>query len=335
MVQLLRKCVERASLVRAERSLRRSRLLPTWALDEDQISRATIRWPREYQWAPSSGLLEPIREGLAHWARVERHAIAQPYKGVCVFEMELEGLRHRIAVDYSDYAERIERECLAEVTLYFKMQCLEVGYGSRKILPGGYVMGDRRLVSSLPGIREAAKSNEPRFGVYGRFGQEFARELRSNVVEKLRCDASLGYEGGMVKVPYRQSLKDASQARICIDLPGNGDFCFRLFDYLAVGAFVIAYPHRTTLPIPLLNGHHLVYMRKDLSDLLPLCHYYLDHSDERRMIQENAAKYFDACCDYRQLGSWYLQQCLNTITGVERTTVEAPVEVPGRRELVA
>jgi hypothetical protein len=315
MVQLLKKCTERVSLTWSEYLLTAARLAPTWPLDCSQLSRATVYWPSTYQWAPSAGLLDPICAGLGHWANVQRRAIAQPYKGVCVFEMELDGARpHRIAVDYSDSADAIEPDCLAMVTLYFKMQYLQNGYRSEKILPGGYVMWDRRLVASLRGIRGQARVSKPEFDVYARFGMEFARELRTRVVEKLQSDPSLGYVGGMRKVAYRQSVKDAARAKICIDLPGNGDFCFRLLDYLAAGAFVIAYPHRTTLPVPLLDGHHLVHMKPDLSDLIPLCHYYLEHAEERRTIQDNAAAYFDACCDYRQLGSWYLQRCLHAVS---------------------
>jgi hypothetical protein len=298
---------------------------PTWPLNQEQLSRTTIYWPTTYQWPPSSGFLDPIRLGIGQWAKLQHRPIAQPYAGICVFELTTDGQSHRIAIDYSDYVERIERDCLATVSLYFKMQYLKKGYDlseqdRSKLRPGGYITGDRRLTPRLPAIREAARNAPPQFAVYGRFGLDFATEIRGAVVDLLRSDPALGYEGGMRKVPYRQSMLEASRSKICIDLPGNGDFCFRLLDYLAVGAFVIAYPHRTTLPLPLIHGHHLVYMRSDLSDLIPLCRHYLQHEDERRVIQSNAAVYFDQSCHYGQLGSWYLQQCLDMATGVQRSS---------------
>jgi hypothetical protein len=303
---------------------------PTWALDQAQLSGSIVYWPAEYQWPPSAVFLDAIRVGIAHWAKLERRAIPQPYKGVCVFELDFKGGNHRIAVDYSDYVDRIEKDCLAEVSLYFKMQCLQAGYNlpeneRRKVLPGGYVMGDRRLTGRLPAIRAAAVNVGPRADVYGRFGLDFAKEIRSSVVEQLKNDPTLGYQGGMKKVPYRQSLIDAARAKICIDLPGNGDICFRFFDYLAVGAFIIAYPHRTALPSPLIDRHHLVYMKADLSDVVPLCHYYLQHEEERLAIRANVPAYFDNFCQHRQLGSWYLQNCLKLVTGALAPSAADPL----------
>lgn len=313
---------------------------PTWPLDHAALAEATVFWPVQYGWAPSEGFLEPVRHGIAHWARVERRRILQPYAGVCVFELQLNDATHRIAIDYSDYVNRIERDCLSTVSLYFKMQCLRAGYDlplheRRKIIPGGYVTADRRLTYQLPAIRKAAQNAPPLFNIYGRFGLEFARQIRTSVVHVLSSDPALGYEGGLRKVPYRQSVIDASRSKICIDLPGNGDFCFRLLDYLSVGAFVIAYPHRTTLPVPLLDRFHIVYMKPDLSDLLDLCRYYLDRPEERREIQSNAAAYFDACCNYAQLGSYYLQHCLNMATAASAPSVAASLPQAPRRRSAA
>jgi hypothetical protein len=288
---------------------------PTWPLNIDQLRSLKVYWPAEYQWAPSATFLEPVRQGIARWAKLERRNVPQPYQGVAVFELSLAGRLYKVGIDFHDLKDRLELDCLRSVSLYFKMQHRRRGYSEAggeagKIIPGGYVMADHRLTPGLPALRLAAQTSPAQFNVYGRFGTEFARELRSRAVDILRSDPRLGYAGGMSKVRYRQSVRDAAHSKICIDLPGNGDFCFRLIDYLAAGAFVIAYPHNTTLPVPLIDGHHLVYMKPDLSDLADLCRYYLKHDDKRRVIQTNAAEYFDNYCHYMQLGSWYLHQCL-------------------------
>lgn len=298
---------------------------PSWPLDQAILARTVVYWPTEYQWRPSSSFIEPIRLGMAHWVNSRRRAIPQPYKGICVFELELDDRCHSIAIDYSDYVDRIDWDCFNRVALYFKMQCRREGYGipqqqRYKLIPGGYVTGDCRTTPDLPHLRETAKNNTSQFKVYGRFGPDFAREIRRSAVERLRRDSTLNYTGGIGKVSYRQSLREASRSRICIDLPGQGDFCFRLLDYLAVGAFVIAYPHKTTLPEPLIDRHHIVYMQPDMSDLVSLCHYYLEHQEERLFIRNNAADYFDRHASYIQLGSWYTHQCLKD--GAKRLAAE-------------
>ena len=340
MVQLLKNSARAISYTWFEHFDQTPIETPTWPFNQQALQQATVFWPTEYQWLPSEGFLEPVRLGIAHWAKVERRPIPQPYQGVCLFELLVAGVKHRIAIDYSDYVDRIERDCLATVSLYFKMQYLKAGYDlsdgeCRKVLPGGYVMADRRMVSKLSQIRGTARTAPPQFDIYGRFGLEFATEIRSAVVNVLRGDPSLNYEGGMRKVPYRQSIRDASRSKICIDLPGNGDFCFRLFDYLAVGAFIIAYPHRTMLPVPLVDCYHIVYMKSDLSDLVDLCHYYLVHPDERRAIQSNAAEYFDSCCHLTQLGSWYLQQSLNMAIAAPLLPADVPLPLHQLRRSAA
>jgi hypothetical protein len=291
---------------------------PTWPINSDQLRDLKVYWPKEYQWQPSATFLEPVRQGIARWAKLERRNVPQPYEGLAVFELSLAGNLHRIAIDFHDLKDRLEHNCLRSVSLYFKMQHRRRGYSeagdeARKIVPGGYVMADHRLTPALPALRLAGQTSPAQFNVYGRFGFEFAQEIRMRAVEILRSDPGIGYIGGMTKVRYRQSVRDAARSKICIDLPGNGDFCFRLIDYLAAGSFVIAYPHSTTLPVPLIDGQHLVYMKPDLSDLADLCRYYLKHNDKRATIQRNSAEYFDKYCHYMQLSSWYLHQCLTRL----------------------
>jgi len=45
-----------------------------------------------------------------------------------------------------------------------------------------------------------------------------------------------------------------------------------------------SYPHATRMPVPLIDGEHIVYARPDLSDLEDLCAYYIEHREARERI---------------------------------------------------
>ena len=85
-------------------------------------------------------------------------------------------------------------------------------------------------------------------------------------------------------------------------------------DIEAVGACIIAYPHSTMLPVPLVNGKHIVYTKPDLSDLQDLCAYYVEHKDERQMIASSARDYFDKYLHRSQLACYYLKQIISCIS---------------------
>jgi hypothetical protein len=172
------------------------------------------------------------------------------------------------------------------------------------------VNASRDFYKHLGWLRALQDRSEPRFDVYGRFGAQFATETRRKAVGLLEKQTSFRYEGGLKTVRYSRFLKEAALSEVCIDLPGNGDFCFRLIDYLAVGACVIALRHRTTLPAPLLDREHIVYTKDDLSDLVDLCRYYLDHPQERKRIRAAGRSYFDRYLHREQLARYYLHEAL-------------------------
>jgi len=64
---------------------------------------------------------------------------------------------------------------------------------------------------------------------------------------------------------------------------------------------------------------HLVYTGDDLSDLVPLRDYYLEHSAEREQISDNARKYFDSYLHREQLAAYYLNQCLTRLAAKGRS----------------
>src|SRR2546422_6483286 len=115
-----------------------------------------------------------------------------------------------------------------------------------------------------------AQVRGPRLDVYGRFRLDYATQLRRDAIRHLTESADLRYVGGGGVVRYSRFLREVADAKICINLPGDGDLCFRLIDYLAVGACVICPRLRTRLHVPLVDREHIVYTADDLSDLVPL-----------------------------------------------------------------
>jgi hypothetical protein len=133
----------------------------------------------------------------------------------------------------------------------------------------------------------------------------------------LNGQQKFAFLGGLVKKKYADYLKEIAGARICIDLPGTGDFCFRLVEYLALGSCIIGPPHRTALPVPLIDRRHIVYTRDDLSDLTELCDYYLRNEAAREELCHNSRQYFDQHLNRDSLIAYYLRVCLERLPGRE------------------
>lgn len=276
-----------------------------------------IYWPVRYEWPEAEGWMRPVREGLAAFTTVRERPIEQPHKGIVLFEAAYpHEVPQTIAVDYYDYT-FINDHCLADVALYFKMQHLREGYGEAKVVPGGYVGSHPQVYRHYCRLRSLRRGSG-KVDVYGRYGTQFAADIRRRAVELLRRQTRFEFTGGTSLVLYSQSLREAAQARVCVDLPGNGPFCHRLVDYLAIGACVVAPRHATNLHAELVDREHIVYCRDDLSDLVDLCAHYVENDREREAIGAGAANFFDEHLHPRRLAGYYLR------TLDERCRVTAP-----------
>jgi hypothetical protein len=160
-----------------------------------------------------------------------------------------------------------------------------------------------------------ALRGRPRFAcdVHGRFGLRFEVETRRRAFEILSgrsdfryCGSLFRYEGGPEKVPYTRYLGEIARSKVCIDLPGKGPLCFRLADYLAVGACVVGPPPAAQLHVPLVDGEHFVSCEADLSNLGDVCARLVREGRERERIARNARDYFDRYLHRRQLAAYYL-----------------------------
>jgi hypothetical protein len=283
---------------------------PTWPLSPEELKQVTVFWPSQYEWVPSRAWVEPIRRGFAEYVSIEQASIAQPYSGIVLIRVRVRGITHDIAIDYSDYP-NVNDECAGRCSLYFKMQ-FPVDRDTREnVLPGGFVPFRNDLYSFLPHVRHLADQQRYLHDVYGRFGSEFGSEVRRNACSLLSDQDYFRWEGGLGVKRYSISLQEIARSKVCIDLPGKGDFCFRLIDYMAVGACIIARKHGSAMPVPLVDGVHVAYAKDDLSDLVDLCRFYLDKEEAREALRRNSREYFDRYLRREQLASYYLHECMS------------------------
>ncbi len=281
-----------------------------WTVTADELRSTTIRWPETYQWPSARYWVDTILSGLRGRVNVEMVPLAQPYRGIVVFQFARGGCRADAVIDYSDYPD-INREAADRCEIYFKMQHLREGYGRANVLPGGYVCDGRKIYLHLPRLRRFRDRGDFKFDVYGRFGTEFAGDIRRQAVGMLSAQNLFRFEGGLEKVKYLDFLKEIAQAKVCIDLPGEGDFCFRLMNYLAIGACVVGPRPRTTLHMPLVDRVHVAYTNDDLSNLVELCRFYVENDEAREAMCQESRRFFEQYLHKDNLTSYYLRSCLD------------------------
>lgn len=299
----------------------------TWPIDPDVLARLTVYWPAK----PPPGIenwVSTIEQGFRRVVRTETADLPQPRRGVVRFEVGLEGERVAVALDCRDASDLVD-EHVDSARVYFKMQHREEGYGLAHVLPAGYVPGEPTLYPALAHLRALRRRATPTYDVYGRFGTHAAQEVRREAVRLLSEQRRFRFEGNLVRIRYGRYLREMSRARLCLDLPGQGDFCFRLVDYLAVGSCVVAVRHGNLLPVALRDGREVAYVRADLSDLLEVCERYLRDEEARERLASSARDYFDRYLHREQLACYYLACLLPELTHGTRAAVPALPETAG------
>ena len=283
-----------------------------WSVAPAELQEVSIRWPETYQWPEARLWVDQLLRGFRQRVPLEFAPLPQPYKGTVLFQLVVRNRSHDVAIDYSDYPE-INDESAAVAAVYFKMQHLRAGYERDNVLPGGYVPDSRKMYLQLPRLRRIRDRRDFAYDVYGRFSTEFAGATRRRAVEILSAQKDFKFEGGMSKVSHANFLKEVAHARICIDLPGQGDFCFRLVNYFAVGACVVAARHGNILNAPLVDRVHIAYAKDDFSDLVELCEFYLENDAAREAMCIKSRQFFEENLHIDNLTNYYLRSCLDRL----------------------
>jgi hypothetical protein len=276
-----------------------------YPLDRSRLAAVRVEWPVAYRWPPTTSWLDPLREGLERFVPVTPTHVEQPPTAVVVFVAEIDGVRHEIAVDYSDYDD-VDETWVARAALYFKMQFEPALHDRLGIRPGGYVPYRSEIYRYLSALRRRSAAAR-RAVVYGRFSAN--NDVRRAVLSELRAQTRFPYDHGEASSRYASYLVGAARSAVCLDLPGRGPLCFRLVDYLAAGCCVVALRHRAVLPVPLENGVHVAYADSP-EELVDRCAELLGEPARRDRLAAGARDYFDRYLERRQLAAYYLGELL-------------------------
>ncbi len=287
---------------------------PTWPVGAETSSRLAVRWPAAYGWPLAGHWVEGLRAGLASLVPVGVGEIEQPYEGTVLIEVTLDGVRHEVAIDYFDRS-RVLDEVAARCPLVFKMQFAAGGYGSSHVIPGGYVPGKASIYRYQPALHRIRDYARPRFEVYGRFGAGHGQEIRRRALALLSAQRRFRFEGSMVTRPYAAYLRETALSQVCIDLPGNGELCHRLVDYLAVGCAVVRPEPETVLHVPLIDGVNVRFAERDLSNLVEVCAELLADDTERNRMALAARDYHERYLRPDQLAGYYVDRCVSVLSG--------------------
>jgi hypothetical protein len=275
----------------------------SWPLDPALGTRLRLRWPAQYGWPNAAGWIEPIRRGLGAHVRLESAEIAQPLGNVVLLEAVAGGRRARVVIDYDD--QLVLNESADDADLYFKLQYRRGGYGTGHIRPGGYVSKQPALYRHARRWRALRAHTAPHHDVLGRFGTSFQQDIRHQAIALLQGQSGFEFYGGTGPVWWGEYMDEMATARVCVDLPGRGELCYRLVEYLAVGACVVGPELRAQLHVDPEPGVHLMRVPRSLDGLLECCQRLLGDEQLRRHLQAGAADFFDRYLALEQLGAYY------------------------------
>jgi hypothetical protein len=263
-----------------------------------------IRFPRYLEWEQARQAFGSLFDSLARVGPFEETGIAQRHPGVILCQAVHRARSLSFTIDYFDHPDYINTDALAQSAVYFKLQFLKSGYDDARIVPGGFSALGSRLFSCLSDLRRRADS-EKRTSVLARFGFRFNAERRRDALERLGA-AGLGSHSQLFdKVRYSAYLREAASASICMDLPGNGPFCHRLVELMAIGCCIVAPEYTTGLPVPLVENVHYVPVAGDFANLVDTCEELLDDPARRGALARAARCYFDRYLHPDQLARYW------------------------------
>lgn len=285
---------------------------PAWSVDDDALAPLHIRWPKTYEWPDAGKWVHPVGHAMGRRVPTTRADIAQDARGSVIFELRDGSTTHRVVIDYRDDA-AIHDAAADGALVYFKMQHRREGYGRPNVVPGGYVPDIPKIYRYLPYLRSLRDRREYEFDVYGRFSLRFAPDVRGRAVQLLNEQHRFAFEGGLKMIGRAAFLKELTRARIAIDLPGNGAFCHRLVNGLAIGCCIVGPRPTNDFPAPIDDGVHAAWTRPDLADLVERCDHYLTHDGEREAMAAAARDWFDRHLHPDAMAAYYLRVLVDAL----------------------
>jgi hypothetical protein len=82
----------------------------------------------------------------------------------------------------------------------------------------------------------------------------------------------------------RRYLEELAACAVVLNFPGAGWDTLRYWEVPALGRFMISMRPRIAIPDNFVDGKEIVFCRDDLSDLVDLCQYSLDHPEQREVM---------------------------------------------------
>jgi hypothetical protein len=288
-----------------------------------------VIWPETYSWPTFAAWVDSLRSGFASLTPVVAGAEPCVLRDVVAIQFRHGGRTYDIGIDCGDLSD-IPPENPGRFFLYFKMQFDRRGYPWPNVLPGGFVPYGNRIYDVLGPIRRLRDRQDFRFDVYGRFGTGAGHDRRREVLDALAGQQAFQFEGGFRLMRHASFLTEVARSRICIDLPGKGDFCFRLVDYMAVGACIVAWRQGNRFPVELEHGRNIVFVEPNGEAVVDACRQLLADPARMASLARESRAYFDRHLHRSQLASYYLRCFLEHVA-------DHPVQAgrPERAELSA
>lgn len=274
--------------------------IPYWIRGEQHESipqsPLAIIWPSCYERPLVGWIARTLRDALSRAAVLRYEAIPQPYRA-CVL-MHCSG--HEIVLDCHDHPDLINQDALKASSIYIKLQ-YSGPYSDPRIIPGGYPVSSYQFYRYYRDFRKLRKIHN----ITGRFGLTFQAEIRRKAMDILERTPKSNCKG---RVRYSLFLKESAQSKLCLHMPGNGPFTYRVAEFTGLGTCMLSQQFTTELPTPLIPGTHYVEIAPDLSDLRDKIDYYLAHDDEREQIAAAGREYFDNALNANKLARYYVEQ---------------------------
>lgn len=268
---------------------------------------STLRvvWPTSYGSVNAPRWGNPVRAGLATTVEVATQQMSQPSNNVVAFQIHRGREVLRAALDYDDLSDLAASP--AEYDIIYKMQHRRAGYATPHVVPGLYVPSKPWLYSVTGHLRQVRARGRWQSDVYGRFGLRDAADVRRATLHSLQEQDSFAFRGGAGLVTWSENMRDVARSRVVVDLPGRGSFCYRLVEYLAVGACVVALRHENILQSPL--DDCIVYVGAP-GDVVSACESLLGDPQRRQQLESAARDFFDANLQLSAIGRHYVASAL-------------------------